>query len=50
MILLWSEGFEKFNSIYGFGTKQLEKDWLNFIQTVPIPADFDIDKLKEGCG
>lgn len=50
MKLLWVEGFENFPTIYGFSIKQLELDWLNFIKTVPIPSDFDINKLKEGCG
>jgi hypothetical protein len=50
MKLLWTGGFEKFKSIYGFSTEQLETEWLNFIETVPIPKDFDINKLKEGCG
>lgn len=48
--LLWTGGFENFKSIYGFSIGQLETDWLNFIKTVPIPKDFDINKLKEGCG
>lgn len=50
MKLLWTNGFEKFNSIYGFTIEQLETDWLNFIKTISIPKDFDINKLKEGCG
>ncbi len=50
MKLLWSEGFEKFDEIYGLSIGQLESDWLKFIQTIPIPKDFDISKLKEGCG
>lgn len=50
MKLLWTDGFENFESIYGFSTRQLETDWLNFIITVPIPKDFDNNKLKEGCG
>ena len=50
MKLLWTGGFENFKSIYGFSIGQLETDWLNFIKTVPIPKDFDINKLKEGCG
>jgi len=47
---LWTEGFEEFHVIYGFSIKQFESDWLNFIMTIPIPKDFDINKLKEGCG
>ena len=47
---LWTDGFENFNTIYGFSVKQLEKDWLNFIKTIPIPNQFDIKKLEEGCG
>ncbi len=50
MKLLWSEGFEKFELIYGLPIKQLEIDWLNFIKTIPIPTNFDITKLDEGCG
>lgn len=47
---LWVEGFEKFPVIYGLPIKQLEADWLNFIITIPVPADFDANQLKEGCG
>lgn len=47
---LWTDGFENFNTIYGFSVKQLEKDWLNFIKSVPVPNEFDIKKLEEGCG
>jgi len=50
MKLLWTGGFENFNSIYGFPIKKLETDWINFINTIPVPKDFDINKLKEGCG
>ena len=50
MKLLWVQGFENFNAIYGFPIQQLEKDWLKFIKTIPIPADFDIRKLDQGCG
>ena len=50
MKLLWTGGFENFKSIYGFSIGQFETDWLNFINSVPIPKDFDINKLKEGCG
>ena len=47
---LWVNGFENFQTIYGFSVQQLETDWLNFIKTVVIPEDFDADKLKDGCG
>ncbi|MBK9735960.1 MAG: hypothetical protein IPO92_13780 [Saprospiraceae bacterium] len=50
MKLLWLGGFEQFSLIYGLTIPQLETDWFNFIKTVPIPKDFDINKLKEGCG
>jgi len=50
MKLLWTGGFENFNSIYGFPIKELETEWINFINTIPVPKDFDINKLKEGCG
>ncbi len=47
---LWTTGFENFSTIYGFSVKQLEIDWLNFIKTIPIPNEFDIKMLEEGCG
>jgi hypothetical protein len=47
---LWIEGFENFDSIYGISMKQLETDWLDFMETIPIPEEFDINKLKDGCG
>ncbi|MBI1343834.1 MAG: hypothetical protein GC171_12955 [Terrimonas sp.] len=50
MKLLWKEGFESFPSIYGYPVELLETEWLHFIQTVPIPENFDIRLLKEGCG
>ena len=50
MKALWVNGFEEFTSIYGFSITQLESDWLTFIKTIPIPQDFDIRKLNEGCG
>lgn len=50
MKLLWVKGFEEFTSIYGFSISQLEIDWLAFIKSIPVPHDFDIQKLKEGCG
>lgn len=50
MKLLWVGGFENFKEIYGFTIEQLETDWLNFIKTIPVPKDFDINKLKDGCG
>ncbi len=50
MKLLWNGGFEKFKEIYGFSIEQLETDWFNFIRTIPVPKDFEINKLKEGCG
>jgi hypothetical protein len=50
MKLLWTGGFDKFESIYGITVQQLETDWLDYLKTVPIPKDFDSSKLKEGCG
>lgn len=48
---LWTEGFTKFETIYGFSTKQLEKDWLAYVGGITIPQGFDWEKLmKEGCG
>ena len=43
-------GFEQFQSIYGITIHQFEKDWLDFISTVPVPDTIDFDRfLKEGC-
>ncbi len=50
MKVLWVKGFEEFTSIYGFSIAQLEHDWLEWIKSIPIPPDFDIQRLKEGCG
>ncbi|MGB5026410.1 MAG: hypothetical protein WBO44_13730 [Saprospiraceae bacterium] len=47
---VWNKGFEQFQAIYGFPIAQLEWEWLNLIQTIPIPVDFDINLLREGCG
>ena len=47
---LWARGFKNFNAVYGFSIEQFETEWLNFLKTVPVPEDFDINKLKEGCG
>jgi hypothetical protein len=41
---------EKGITQYGFPIKKLETDWLNLIMTIPVPKDFDYNKLKEGCG
>jgi hypothetical protein len=50
MKMLWIRGFEDFQDIYGFPVEQLEREWIDFLKTVPIPDDFDINRLKEGCG
>lgn len=47
---LWVQGFEALETIYGLSLRQLEKDWLEFIKTIPVPEDFDIGKLDQGCG
>lgn len=48
---LWVGGFEQFGAIYGMPITQLEKEWLDFIRTVPAPAPLDWDYLmKNGCG
>ncbi|MCG8372158.1 MAG: hypothetical protein MI700_01420 [Balneolales bacterium] len=47
---LWTEGFEEFSAIYGFSVAELEVEWKDFIGTIPIPDNFDIAKLNEGCG
>ncbi|UPT66892.1 MAG: hypothetical protein M0D57_21095 [Sphingobacteriales bacterium JAD_PAG50586_3] len=49
--LLWLQGFDKFQAIYGFSLAQLDKDWKKHIATTPIPKDFDWNKLNtQGCG
>ncbi|HQW01353.1 MAG TPA: hypothetical protein PLR30_02710 [Saprospiraceae bacterium] len=50
MKLLWTGGFEDFDAIYGFPVEKLEAEWIDFLKSVPIPHDFDIHKLEEGCG
>ncbi len=50
MKLLWIRGFEDFQDIYGFSIERLETEWIDFLKMVPIPDDFDINRLKEGCG
>ena len=50
MKLLWTRGFGDFDTIYGFPVEKLEAEWIDFLKSVPIPHDFDIHKLKEGCG
>lgn len=47
---LWIQGFDSMHDIYGITLDQLELEWKNFIQTIPVPDDFDIDLLKDGCG
>lgn len=47
---LWIDGFEDFQTIYCISIKQFEKEWLEFIKSIPIPNNFDINKLNEGCG
>ncbi len=48
---LRTEGFEKFESIYGFPLARLEKEWNEMISGVKIPTDVDWNKLlEEGCG
>lgn len=47
---LWVEGFENFESIYGFSTGRLEQDWIEYVRTIPVPENFDFDRLKDGCG
>ncbi|MDZ4748665.1 MAG: hypothetical protein SH808_09275 [Saprospiraceae bacterium] len=50
MKLLRPAGFKAFESIYGFPVQQLEKKWTDFMKTIPIPVDFNMDQLKGGCG
>jgi len=47
---VWQKGFEGVFDIYGMTLNQLEAEWKTFIQTIPIPEDFDITRLKDGCG
>ncbi len=50
MKALWKAGFEGFEGIYGFPVSQLEKDWLDYMRTVPLPEGFDFGAFNEGCG
>ena len=48
---LRSEGFEKFEEIYGFPVTRLEKEWNQMISRIKIPEGVDWKKLlEEGCG
>ncbi len=48
---LWLAGFTQFEEIYGMSQKDFEKEWLNYILTIPSPPDMDLDLLMEhGCG
>lgn len=48
--LLRLSGFDQFESIYGFSINEFEKDWLDYISTIPVPDTIDYDRfLKEGC-
>lgn len=48
---LWQQGFKNLETIYGFNLKKLDKDWQNYIKTIPAPANLDYKKLmEEGCG
>ncbi len=51
MKLLWITGFENFKSIYGLTIEDFEKEWTNYINTIPAPKDMDEKKLlTQGCG
>lgn len=50
MKALWIEGFGAFERIYGFPVQQLESDWRQYMQGIPLPAGFDFGQFKEGCG
>ncbi len=51
MKLLWASGFENFKSIYGLSIEDFEKEWLDYINTIPAPKDMDEKKLlTQGCG
>lgn len=51
MKLLWVKGFSEFKSIYGMSVEEFQKEWSNFLNTVPSPPDLDIEKiLTHGCG
>lgn len=47
---LWVEGFGNFESIYGFSTGRLEQEWTDYMKTIPVPENFDFDRLRDGCG
>jgi hypothetical protein len=48
---LWTDGFEKFEEIYGFSIDEFEAKWIDAIKEVPIPQDIDEELLMtQGCG
>lgn len=48
---LWQQGFDNFEKIYGLKPERFEKEWQDYIKTIPAPANIDYDMLmREGCG
>ncbi len=51
MKLLWIDGFEKFETIYGQTIADFEREWLIYINSIPVPENMDLELLiKNGCG
>lgn len=51
MKILWKDGFQNFEKIYGISIGDLEKNWLEYINSIDTKEDLDINKLlEEGCG
>lgn len=51
MKLLWMEGFDKFEAIYGISLEQFERQWLDYIRSIAPPENIDWENiLNNGCG
>lgn len=51
MKLLWVNGFEKFETVYGLSITDFEKEWSAYLNTISTPENIDLDYLlKNGCG
>ena len=47
---LWVKGFDAFESIYEIPLSQFEKEWTDYILTIPTPKNVDWENLsRNGC-
>lgn len=47
---LWTAGFNSIEDIYQFSVQDLEKEWLTYLENVPVPADMNWEHLSQkGC-